>query len=81
MAKKPDLARVGVVLEQLRRPAHPAGGKARREGTVPITVHVAPEVRAQLKILAIEKQTTAHALVCAALNTLFAQNGKPEIAR
>lgn len=83
MAKtRPDLTAVAVVLEKARGvPApRPAGG-SRRAGTVPITIHVDPEVRAQLKILAVERRTTVHQLVCRALNGLFAENGKPEIAR
>ena len=42
---------------------------------------VPPEVRDQLKVLAIEKQTTVHKLVCQALNDLFAAEHRPEIAR
>ena len=38
-------------------------------------------VRDQLKVLAIEKQTTVHKLVCQALNDLFAAEHRPEIAR
>ena len=55
-----------------------AGGRHR---TVGLTVHVPPEVRDQLKVLAIEKQTTVHKLVCQALNDLFAAEHRPEIAR
>ena len=84
MAKtRPDLTTVAVVLERVRgAPApRPAAGGSRRAGTVPVTIHVDPEVRVQLKVLAAERRTTVHQLVCRALNGLFAENGKPEIAR
>ena len=55
-----------------------AGG---RNGTVGLTIHVPPEVRRQLKVLAVEKETTVHRLVCKALNDLFAAEHRPEIAR
>jgi len=48
---------------------------------VPITIHVDPEIRQQLKILAAEQQTTVHRLVCTGLNAVFAEHHKPEIAR
>ena len=51
-----------------------------REGTVPITVMQHEEVRAQLKMLAIEQRETIENLVAQALNSLFAKYGKPEIA-
>ena len=82
MAKRPDLTAVAVVLETARGvpAARPAGG-SRRAGTVPVTVHVDPQVRMQLKILAVERQITLHQLVCGAFNLVFAENGKAEIAR
>jgi hypothetical protein len=51
-----------------------------RVGTRPITAHFPPEVRDQLKILAIEQRTTMHKLIAEAYNDLFAKYGKPEIA-
>ena len=35
----------------------------------------------QLKMLAVERGTSVHSLVCAGLNAVFAQHHKPEIAR
>ena len=55
-------------------------GTSRRAGTVPITIHVNPEIRTQLKMLAAERQTTVHRLVCTGLNAVFAEHHKPEIA-
>ena len=46
-----------------------------------ITIHVAPEVRAQLKIIALERGMTVHSLLCDALNAISAAAHKPEIAR
>lgn len=46
----------------------------------PITVHFPKQVRDQLKILAVQKNTTLHTLMAEALNDLFAKHGKPEIA-
>ena len=54
--------------------------EARAVETKPITVHLAPEVRDQLKILAAEQRTTVLALMCEGLNSVFAKHGKPEIA-
>jgi hypothetical protein len=51
-----------------------------RAGTAPITGHFPKEVRDQLKILAIEKNSTLHKLMAEAYNDLFAKYGKPEIA-
>ncbi len=46
----------------------------------PITVHFPKQVRDQLKILAVQNDTTLHCLMAEALNDLFAKHGKPEIA-
>jgi hypothetical protein len=46
----------------------------------PITLHFPKQVRKQLKILAVEHETTLHNLAAEALNDLFAKYGKPEIA-
>lgn len=51
-----------------------------RAGTAPITGHFPRNVRDQLKILAIENQTTMHRLLAEALNDLFRKYGKKPIA-
>jgi hypothetical protein len=51
-----------------------------RAGTAPITGHFPKQVRDQLKILAIERDSTLHTLMAEAYNDLFAKYGKPEIA-
>ncbi len=51
-----------------------------RIGTRPITVHFPKNVRDQLKILAIQQDTTLHNLIAEAFNDLFAKYGRPEIA-
>ena len=43
-------------------------------------MHYPKLVRDQLKMLAIEQDTTAHDLMGEALNMLFAKYGKPEVA-
>ena len=71
-----------------KRPAaeRPAGPKAKapvskgRGGMSPITVHFPKQVRDQLKILAVQSDTTLQSLVAEAFNDLFAKHGKPEIA-
>ena len=47
----------------------------------PITVHCNPEVREQLKRLALDQHTTMRRLICQALNELFASHQLPEIAQ
>jgi len=68
----------------IRQPGTPANTTAPaqkgRGPTSPITVHFPKQVRDQIKILAIEKDTTLHSLVAEALNDLFAKYGRPEIA-
>ena len=59
-----------------RRAANQPG----RAGTKPITVHYPKPVRDQLKILAVEQDTTLHSLIGESFNMLFAKYGKPEIA-
>ena len=51
-----------------------------RAETKPITVHYPKPVRDQLKILAVEQDTTLHSLIGESFNMLFAKYGKPEIA-
>ena len=59
----------------------PAARPSSRSGAKPITVHLAKEVRDQLKILSVQNDTTMQNLICEAFNDLFAKYGKPEIAR
>lgn len=61
--------------QELRKPVQIA-----RAGTKPITVHFPKEVRDQLKILAVQNNTTMHNLAAEAFNDLFSKYGKPEIA-
>jgi hypothetical protein len=65
-------------------PSTPAAPQAKqqpsRKDTSPITVHFPKQVRNQLKIMAVELDTTMHDLVAEAFNDLFAKHGKPEIA-
>ncbi|WP_010482039.1 ribbon-helix-helix domain-containing protein [Acaryochloris sp. CCMEE 5410] len=51
-----------------------------REGTRAIGGHFAPEVLKQLKLIALENDTTNQKLLGEALNLLFANYGKPPIA-
>src|SRR4051812_669050 len=51
-----------------------------RQGTRPITAHFPKNVRDQLKILAIQQDTTLNSLIAEAFNDLFAKYGLPEIA-
>ena len=68
----------------IRQPAAAANTTAPQQkgrgGTSPITVHFPKQVRDQLKILAVQNNTTLHSLVAEAFNDLFAKYGKPEIA-
>jgi hypothetical protein len=66
--------------ERLAAPKAKAPVSKGRGGTSPITVHFPKQVRDQLKILAVQSNTTLHNLVAEALNDLFAKHGKPEIA-
>ena len=54
--------------------------KSSRTGTLAITGHFPPEVRNQLKILAIEQKRTMEDMLAESLNMLFATYDKPEIA-
>lgn len=51
-----------------------------REGTRAIGGHFAPEVLKQLKMIAVENDTTNQKLLSEALNLLFTNYGKPPIA-
>jgi hypothetical protein len=68
------------VTEQPATPKTKAPTQKGRGGTSPITVHYPKQVRDQLKILAVQTDTTLHNLVAEAFNDLFAKHGKPEIA-
>jgi septal ring factor EnvC (AmiA/AmiB activator) len=51
-----------------------------RRGQVPVTAHFPPDVRKQLKMLAVERDDTVQNLLAEAINDLFAKYGKAEIA-
>jgi len=91
MSNKPNLANLLAETggsarhrEPIQQPAKPANTAASelkgRAATRPITVHFPKQVRDQLKIIAMQKDTTLHNLVAEAYNDLFAKYGKPEIA-
>jgi hypothetical protein len=92
MSNKPNLATLlaetggsarhpKAVIQQPATPANEAAQAPKGRGaTRPITVHFPKQVRDQLKILAMQKDTTLHNLVGEAFNDLFAKYGKPEIA-
>ena len=85
MPRRPDLSAVTAAVQQAGRsreaPATAATGSRRRENLVSLTVHVDPDVRTQVKVLAAERGTTVHALVCEGLNAVFAKHRRPEIAK
>lgn len=56
------------------------GPQASRIGKAPITVFLEPQVRRQLKMLAAEQDTTVQELFARAVNALFAEFKKGEIA-
>ena len=91
MSNKADLATLlaetsGSARHRMPAAERPAAPKTKtpalkgRGGTSPITVHFPKQVRDQLKILAVQNDTTLHSLVGEAFNDLFAKHGKPEIA-
>ena len=85
MPRRPDLSVVTAAVQEAGRsreakPASTSPGPRRRDSTVPLTVHVDPGVRTQVKVIAAERGTTVHALVCEGLNTVFVKHGRPEIA-
>ena len=51
-----------------------------RAGKKPVTIYYSKEAHSQLKILAIERDTTIQGLHEEALNDLFVKNGKPPIS-
>lgn len=87
MPRRPDLSAVTAAVQEAghsvrAQPAPPQPARTRRrENTVPLTIHVEGEVRTQVKILAAERGTTVHALVCEGLNAVFAKHRRPEIAK
>jgi hypothetical protein len=60
--------------------AAPSEGSARAEGKRGQTLRLSPEAWRQLKMLAVERATTSHALLIEAVNALFQKHGKPPIA-
>ncbi len=81
LAETSGSARPGAhATEQQPAPRTKATAQKGRGGTSPITVHFPKQVRDQLKILAVQSDTTLHNLVAEAFNDLFAKHGKPEIA-
>ena len=91
MSKKTDLAAslAETAGSTRRQPVREASQEPRerlsyqqlgRKNTRPITVHLPKQVRDQLKILAVERDTTMNNLIAEAFNDLFAKYGKPEIA-
>ena len=88
MPRRPDLAAVTAAVQEAghsvrAEPAPPPtpARTRRRENTVPLTIHVEGAVRTQVKVLAAERETTVHALVCEGLNAVFAKYRRPEIAK
>lgn len=88
MSKKTDLvaslAEIGGSTRRKPEPVSPSVSQTSqqpsRAGSSPITVHFPKQVRNQLKIMAVERDTTMHYLIAEAFNDLFAKYGKPEIA-
>lgn len=68
--------------EPVSEPTPPTVAKPQpgRVGTKAITGHFPPDVRQQLKGLAVERDDTVQNLLAEALNDLFVKYGKPEIA-
>ena len=86
MPRPPDLSAVTAALQEaghsVRSEPEPQPARTRRrESTVPLTIHVDGAVRTQVKVLAAERETTVHALVCEGLNAVFAKYRRPEIAK
>ena len=86
MAKRPDLAATVAQRAGLRPPAaapEPDAPRTNRQssrvGKVSITVYFRPEVRRQLRQLAVGADRTLQSLVGEAINDLFAKNGLAEI--
>jgi hypothetical protein len=58
----------------------PPAETAPEEGKRGQTLRLSPEAWRQLKLLALERTTTSHALLIEAVNALFQKHGKPPIA-
>jgi hypothetical protein len=61
-------------------PERPKFSRPSREGKKLIAAHVDPKVARQLKLLAVEDDTTVQALLEEALNLLFVKKGRAPIA-
>ena len=57
---------------------HYRPGRARK---VPVTAFFEPDVRTELRRLALDRGTTLQALMAEAINDVFAKYGRPEIAK
>lgn len=89
MAKRPDLStslrnaagsRPAPVASPVPSRSSSSTVPPSRSGMVSLTIHVPPMVRNQLKRLALDRDTTLHAICGEAFNMLFASHGQPEIA-
>ena len=67
-------------LNEKAAPKPPAAVQPSKRGTKPITVHFPKEVRSQLKMLAVQQDTTMQQMVGEAFNMLFVKYGVPEVA-
>ena len=54
-------------------------GQATRKGQVTLVTYTDPAVKKQLKLIALEQDTTQAELFREAINDLFRKNGKPPI--
>lgn len=73
-----DFASVKPGMQQAEQPAAtPSTSKDQRKGQ---TLRLSPEAWKQLKLIALERETTAHALLIEAVNDLFRKHGKKPIA-
>lgn len=77
---QPVAAAVSQAPVTLEEPAHARSRSPARAGQTLIGGFFSPEVHRQLKVMAAEQGKTQQALLADALNMLFAQHGKPEIA-
>lgn len=77
-AKPPVALTVVPAAEETPRPA--GFFAATRVGKKKVTAALVPAAHKQLKGLAVEKDTTAEALLIEAINDLFVKYGKPTIA-
>ncbi|MXV73593.1 hypothetical protein F4Z99_04850 [Candidatus Poribacteria bacterium] len=88
MANKPTLAETHSGIKQIRQeavdvqmtPKPTAMVPPSRQGKKMISGHFDKDVHRQLKMLALEKETSIQNLLSQALNALFERNDKPPIA-